>query len=378
MPNLAKLNQCTGCTACASACPKGCIAMVADENGFKYPVIDDDACVGCGLCEKSCPIVTPLAQSMMLPTTYAAYSKDEPMRLKSSSGGIFTELAKLVLAQGGAVYGAAYNKSFQVVHVCIENEAEIEALRGAKYAQSELGDTFSQIKKMLEIGRFVLFSGTPCQVAGLKAYLQREYENLITVDFVCHSVPSPMVWSKYVDSLGSIKSINLRAKDTGWSRYNYCHRVEDVAGVKVIPNAESLYMKLFVGDYINRESCSNCQFKGYSRCSDLTIGDFWGIWNIAPDMDDDKGTSVVLCQSERGAQLLRELGSRLMMKRVSLEEASRENGAMLSSSPMHPKRQEALEMIRNGRISECVEWFKTPKLTLKQKLHHMAKYLLRK
>lgn len=376
MPNLAQQNKCTGCTACASACPKGCIVMIADEDGFGYPKVDDAGCINCGLCEKSCPVVSSLARNMKLPTAYAAYSKDEPMRLQSSSGGLFTELANAVLARDGVVYGAAYDEDFRVVHICAEDESSLADLRGAKYAQSELRDTFLQIRKTLESGRQVLFSGMPCQVGGLKAYLRKDYENLISVDFVCHGVPSPMVWEKYVESLGDVRSINIRAKDTGWSRYRYCHRVENEGGLRLIPNGESLYMKLFVGNYINRESCADCEFKGYSRCSDLTIGDFWGIWDITPEMDDDKGTSVVLCQSERGEQLLHELESRLVMKQVSLEEASHENGAMLRSLHVHPKRQEALELIRSGRIAECADWFKPTKPTLKQKLRRVAKKLL--
>ena len=207
MPQLAQPKHCTGCTACASACPKGCIAMQADENGFLYPKIDEAACVHCGLCEQSCPVTSPLPVTMQLPTAYAAYTRDEAVRLQSSSGGVFTELAKAVLDKGGIVYGAAYDETFRVVHRAVYHADELPPLRGAKYAQSDLGTCFFDIKTELQNGKWVLFSGTPCQVAGLKAFLQQEYETLLTVDFVCHSVPSPMAWDAYLATLGKVKSI---------------------------------------------------------------------------------------------------------------------------------------------------------------------------
>ena len=195
---LAKLNQCTGCQACASACPRACIRMERDEDGFLRPVAQTSNCVDCGLCEVSCPIMSPPALSENDPTAYAAYSRDEKLRVESSSGGIFSELALEVLKQHGAVFGAAYDDHFKVIHVCVEKPEELAKLRGAKYAQSDLCDTFLKIKKRLEGKQLVLFSGTPCHVAGLKAFLHKEYGNLICVDFVCHGVPSPTAWQQYV------------------------------------------------------------------------------------------------------------------------------------------------------------------------------------
>ena len=365
MPKLATKEYCTGCTACASACPKGCISMAADENGFLYPVIDEDRCVACGLCEKTCPIVTPLKMAENEPKAYAAYSKDEAIRLQSSSGGVFTEIARAILTEGGVVFGAAYNEQFEVVHICVDSEADLAKLRGAKYSQSDLRGIFADVKEKLDAGQKVLFSGTPCQVGGLNAFLRKDYQNLLTVDFVCHSVPSPMVWREYVkyrasqDNNGKMpESVNLRAKTTGWSRYQYSNLFQYSDGIShSARSGESLYMKLFTSGYISRESCVNCQFKGYSRVSDLTIGDFWGIWDIAPEMDDNKGTSVVLCQSHRGAELLQEINQSLLLRQVSLEDSSRENSAMIKASPMHPNRQKAFDLIFGGRIGECAAWF---------------------
>lgn len=365
MPALTAKEYCTGCTACASACPNNCIAMKADENGFLFPVVDPKVCISCGLCQRACPVAVSLPIPEKQPTAYAIFTKDEALRFSSSSGGVFSEVAKLVLKQHGAVFGAAYHENFEVVHICVEQEAELTRLRGAKYAQSDLGSTFSQVKRRLERGQQVLFSGTPCQVGGLKAYLTKDYENLLTVDFVCHSIPSPIAWKAYVryraeqDNGGLLpKKINLRAKNSGWSRYLYSNLFEYADGsVYSSLSGESLYMKLFSGGYLSRESCENCRFKGYRRVSDLTLGDFWGIWDIHPEMDDNKGTSLVLVQSDHGAALLDQLRKNLVMKPVTLEEASRENSALVKAMAIQEKRQEVLKQIREVGIGTCETWF---------------------
>ena len=386
MPALAEKAYCTGCTACASICPKNCIGMFPDGDGFLHPRIDPDICVECGLCQTVCPVLSPSAKAETLPRAYAAYSRDEAIRLESSSGGIFTEIARTVLADGGAVYGAAYNAQFAVVHICAETEADLAGLRGAKYAQSDLTGIFTKIHTQLNQGRTVLFSGTPCQVAGLKAFLRKDYENLLTVDFVCHSVPSPMAWQAYVkyraelDNNGEMPhAINLRSKLTGWTNYRYSNLFTYADGHShAAKSGESLYMKLFVGGYINRESCANCHFKGYSRISDLTVGDFWGVWNIAPEMDDNKGTSLILVQSPKGSALLDSVRGKVVLKPVTAEDSSRHNGAMLN--PHHPneRRAAALEMIRSGRIGECENWFLPKKPSVAKRIRSLLGRLLRK
>lgn len=361
MPVLASKEDCTGCTACASVCPKGSIAMAPDDNGFSFPVVDAGRCVSCGLCEKACPVLDSLPKSSREPRAYAAYSRDEVMRLDSSSGGIFTELAKHVLHQGGVVFGAAYNEAFEVVHICAEDEAGLAALRGAKYAQSDLNGIFAQVRRRADTGETVLFSGTPCQVAGLKGFLRREYENLVTVDFVCHGVPSPVAWSRYLryradqDNEGVMPAtVNLRSKETGWSRYQYSNVLEYGNGRRhVASSQDSLYMKLFVDNCLSRVSCTNCRFKGYARCSDLTIGDFWGIWDIRPQMDDNRGTSVVIVQSAAGEALFDRIKERCIFQTVSLEEASAQNRSMLESAPGHASREAILKAVRKGDFERC-------------------------
>lgn len=383
MPTLASKEYCTGCTACASTCPKVCIAMVADKNGFLFPIVDAQKCVACGLCERSCPVIGSPRTLKTHPSAYAAYSKDETMRQNSSSGGIFTEIAKVVLQRNGAVFGAAYNQHFNVVHICAENEEDLTKLRGAKYAQSDLNGVFIRTKQKLDAGQEVLFSGTPCQVAGLKAFLRKDYENLLTVDFVCHSVPSPMVWHEYVkyraeqDNGGELpESINLRSKTTGWSRYQYSNLFEYANSPDhIAKSGESLYMKLFVDGYINRESCENCRFKGCSRISDLTIGDFWGIWDIAPEMDDNKGTSVVLVQSWKGKEIFDLIRKCCIVRTVSLEEASAQNQSILKSSPSNVRRAEVLQLTQSGDFERCKELFSTPKASFGKKILRKLKAL---
>ncbi len=363
MPQLIEKKNCTGCTACVNICPKQCIRLQKDENGFSFPELSDEkACVECGACERVCPVLSEKSYvHNEFPVACAAYSKEDSLRMNSSSGGIFSEVAKWVIDQKGVVYGAAYNDEFGVYHCCVETVEDLSKLRGAKYAESYLGKSFFEILDRLKQNQYVLFSGTPCQVAGLKAFLKQDYEKLLCVDFVCHGVPSPMAWKEYVkyraekDNDGEFPiSINLRSKITGWSKYQYSNLFQYDNGKEYSSlSSQNLFMKLFVGDYISRPSCANCSFKGYSRASDITLGDFWGIWDIEPEMDDNKGTSLVLIQSEKGKCVWQQINEKIVCKQVTMEQASQQNPSMLASSKAKENRDEVLEKIRNGRIEEC-------------------------
>lgn len=384
MPKFASKEICTGCTACRSVCPKRCIEMRVDINGFVYPRINNlSACINCRKCEVVCPVINIKKQDCPS-MAYAAFSKNENQRMESSSGGIFSELSERIIAQKGVVYGAVYDEDFAVKHCFVDNAVDLWKMRGAKYSESDLGSSFVDILSRLQKGQNVLFSGTPCQVAGLKSFIKKDYDNLLCVDFVCHGVPSPMAWKAYIqyrsnkDANGELlKAINLRSKNTGWSRYQYSNVFEYKNGKQQsISNAESLYMKLFVGNYISRPSCENCKFKGYSRVSDITLGDFWGIWDIDPEMDDNKGTSVVLVQSKKGESIWNEIRDKVIYKEVTLEQASQQNPSMLTPSKANPNRDSVLDKIREGYIAECENLFVVPKASMSSRIKGKIKRLL--
>lgn len=363
---LANQAICTGCSACVNICPQQCLEMKSNPKGFCFPeLIAPDRCINCESCQRVCPVLQKEQFSDNCTKCYAGYTKDNSVRQNSSSGGIFSELATAILKHGGAVFGAAYeDENYAVQHICVEEVGKLSHLCGAKYAQSNLNNSFFDIRKRLSTGQEVLFAGTPCQVAGLKAFLGKEYENLFTVDFVCHGVPSPLVWERYVqyraekDNHGVMPiSINLRSKKTGWSRYQYSNEYQYENGkVYSARSGEDLFMRLFVGDYINRESCTNCHFKGYERVSDITLGDFWGIWDVAPEMDDNKGTSLILVHSNPAKEILEKLSDRIILKEVTLQQASKQNPSMLVSSPAHSKREVVIQKCLDGKFDEIQEY----------------------
>lgn len=389
MPELASKCQCTGCTACANSCPRQCIQMKKDSAGFFYPeIVKPSACIDCGACERACPVLADnkVTGNHSLAFAYAAFAKNEPLRMESSSGGVFSELATVILQMGGIVYGSSYDENGVIRHIGIENKQDLGKLRGAKYSQSVLGNTFSNIKKQLMSGKTVLFSGTPCQVAGLKSFLKRDYDNLVCIDFVCHGVPSPMVWEKYVayraqfDNGGTLPlHINLRNKESGWSNYSYS--VEFAYGNKkryFCKNAEDPFMYLFVNDYILRKSCGDCHFKGYNRVSDITLGDFWGIQNIDPEMDDNKGTSLVLTHDAVGEDLLKKVAGRVKIKQVTLEQASSENLSLLKSSVHKPSRDIVLKTIESEDFQAILPFLQKEQLLQRRKRENILKKVLKK
>lgn len=361
MPELANNRQCTGCTACYTSCPKNCITLQADCYGFKFPVVDTNTCINCKICESVCPVIEKKVTNKELISIYAAYVQDDNVRMDSSSGGVFSEIATEVLNRNGVVFGAAYNNEYMVEHIQISSKEDLSKLRGAKYAQSELRECFHEVQKYLTEGRDVLFVGLPCQIAGLKSFLSKNYSTLITVDFVCHGVPSPLVWQKYVnyrakkDNKGILPiKINLRSKSSGWSKYRYSNEYEYEGGkIYSAFSGDDLYMQLFVSDYINRASCTDCHFKGAKRVSDVTLGDFWGIWDVAPDMDDDKGTSLVLIHTKAGMDMLERIADRLVIREMSLNQASFRNPSLIVSSSAADGRELMLEKCVAGKFDEA-------------------------
>lgn len=305
MISITDKSKCCGCTACQQACPKHCIEMQEDNEGFAYPVVNADSCIECGLCEKICPAINPDAPSPKLPASYACKALNEELRLNSSSGGMFTVLAEKVIDTGGVVFGACFSEDWSVVHTYTETRQGLKQFRGSKYVQSRLGNTYREVRDFLAAGRLVLFSGTPCQVAGLNHFLRKKYENLYTVDFVCHSIPSPLVWKMYLESKRgntSFKHITFRDKSSGWR--NYGLKIEsDRDTVEQGSKDQNLYMRAFLENLTVRPSCFNCPARNYTSGSDIMLADCWGLEKYHPEIDDNRGMSQALILTKKGEQL---------------------------------------------------------------------------
>lgn len=299
--------DCCGCGACAQRCPHNAIELIQDNEGFLYPQIDESICIDCGLCERVCPIINQVLPSEPI-KTFAAKNNDENIRQLSSSGGIFTLLATKVINNGGVVFGAIFNAKWEVEHDYTDTIEGIAKFRGSKYVQSKINNNYILAEEYLKDGKQVLFSGTPCQIAGLKRFLRKEYENLICVDIICHGVPSPFIWQKYLEQYNSteLSSISFRDKTNSWKRYEVVIR----QGKKTLIREDigkNIYMKLFLSDLCLRPSCSNCSSKSGKSKSDITIADFWGIQHLHPDFDDDKGCNLILIHSKKGLNLFNKL-----------------------------------------------------------------------
>lgn len=356
MLKLSQKADCCGCGACAQACPKKCITMTPDPEGFLYPAVDADSCVNCGICEKVCPVLKNAKPESADVLAFAAYTPDAELRENSSSGGVFSVLAHEILRRDGVVFGAAFAEDLSVGHVMVEKSEQLSRLRGSKYVQSRIGDTYRQVKELLEQGRPVLFTGVSCQIAGLKAFLRKDYENLWTVDVLCHGVPSPAVWQQYcreqeAKRASKLERVCFRDKRTGWRSASiamdfsggeaYCQR-----------NATDLYMRLFLSDICLRPSCHRCRFKDVPRLSDLTIGDAWGIEKHMPDMDDNRGTSVVLVNSEKGKALWETVAPALVSRQGEVDTLLPKTADSRKSVTPHPNRSKFFVALSQGATVE--------------------------
>lgn len=305
--------KCCGCGGCALACPKHCIIMKEDEEGFLYPVLDEENCIDCGLCEKVRPCLNSLNIQPSLKKTYALKDYDDS-RVKSSSGGAFASIARYVLENGGVVYGASLNEQKQVVHTTVENLEDLDSLRGSKYVQSNSNDTYVQIRNQLKEGRKVLFSGVSCQVKGLNLFLKKRYDNLFSVEILCHGVPSPNIFKMYLEevckkheiSLDEIKSIFFR-NPRSWKDYVLSIQTND--GKHIKGPLDNSFISGFGSNLILRPSCFDCPAKNLRAGSDILLGDFWGLEYLDSDFADDKGVSLVILNTRRGIDLFDHLSS---------------------------------------------------------------------
>jgi len=333
MIDIKEKKNCCGCEACVQRCPKSCITMREDNEGFLYPEVDKNICIDCGLCEKVCPVINQAEERKPL-AVYAAKHKDEQIRMASSSGGAFTAIAESVIDEGGVVFGAKFNQDCDVVHSYTETKEGLGAFRGSKYVQSRIGESYKEAEGFLKAGRKVLFSGTPCQIAGLKRFLRKEYDNLLTVDFICHGVPSPGVWREYLkeetarqcgeknsvlqrpihERNALIEGISFRDKRLGWKKFSFALALSTTNGsgakntvLLSEPLSKNIFLRGFLADLYLRPSCHACPSKSFKSRSDITIGDFWGVQNVMPEIDDDKGVSVVMVNSEKAGTLVEKI-----------------------------------------------------------------------
>ena len=346
MISITHKENCCGCTACASVCPKGAIVLKEDSEGFFYPSVDRDLCVDCGLCEKVCPFLHSPSSSSVPQGVYAAKCRDEELRKQSSSGGVFSLLAYSVLDEGGVVFGARFDERWEVCHGYAETREELSSFRGSKYVQSRMGDAYLQALAFLKAGRKVLFTGTSCQIMGLKRFLRCDYPNLLTAECLCHGVPSPKVWKRYIEELsvdGRITQISFRDKRKGWKNYEVLIRQRktgnNVETDRVRePFYHNLYMRGFLSDLYLRPSCYACRAKN-GRCgSDLTIADFWAVPLVDPAFDDDKGCSLVLVHTERGSEMCRSLDIEMAVEEYT---PSRERNGGFCEHLSIPRRRRA-------------------------------------
>lgn len=362
-----RIQNCSSCGACANICANNAISMKLDSEGFYRPTIDSSKCVKCGLCERRCPwtnIVTNPNHASKTPQTLAAYTKDESIRLESSSGGIFTVLAQKILNEGGVVAGVTQITPTRFGHIIIDNKTDLSKLRGSKYVQADVGFVYREIRTLLKSGRKVLFSGTPCQVAALYAVLgsNTNTPNLHTVDIVCHGTPSVKVFEKYVKEIeqkeqDSLQKIFFRDKGKGWNTYSLTHLFKSGKAISV-RNTKSLFMSLMLNNICSNLSCANCHYRKLPRIADITLGDFWGIAKHLPKMDDNKGTSMVLLNTEHGKVLFTQVVSSIILIESKLEFAVTGNPCIVRSCKPHPKRNDFFEFLNQNSLEELAKKYK--------------------
>lgn len=379
MIRIERKEDCCGCQACAQICPKQCISMDPDEEGFLYPRIDAKQCVQCGLCEKVCPVLRRGEEPEGEPEAYAACSHSEEVRQESSSGGIFSLLAEKVLGMAGVVYGAAMTTVDTVRHIRVSSPEELPQLRGSKYVQSDIGDSYLRAREDLMAGRVVLFTGTPCQIEGLRSFLGKDFPNLICMDIVCHGVPSPMVWRSYLQyrqrRAGS-RAVRaaFRNKRFGWKDFSVV--LDFSNGSHYISSfVDDPFMQAYLHDLCLRPSCYECAFKKTNRVSDLTAADFWGISKVCPQMDDDRGTSLVLVHSEKGERVLRELFGDMRYEQVDFTCAIQGNPSMSKPVNRPQGRESFLKELQRESLPEVVRRYVNRKPGVKRRVKAVLRQL---
>lgn len=338
MENISEIkDKCVGCKSCEQSCPKHCISMIENNEGFWYPLVNEKSCIECKLCLKKCPVKNTDNHRNKSKKVWAWRNKNDVDIMCSASGGAADSAAKIVLQMGGVVYGAAYDEQLTVTHIEIMNDAERNRIQSSKYVQSDPKDTYSKVKRRLMEGKTVLYTGTPCQIAGLYAFLGRDQENLYTVDLICHGVPSPKFFKKYLEYQNrqmkeNVIYFNFRSKDKrGWGT-QYLLKTKTKTKTKIKILSLDRYGKHFMDGDCYRESCYQCSYANTKRVGDLTVGDFWGIAKSHPRFNSPKGVSSVLINTEKGQKLFDMMRSLAEVEEATLEEGMVKQGNLVRPS----------------------------------------------
>ena len=379
MPKLVEWDKCCGCAACANKCLKQAISMLPNHEGFLHPVVDAEKCVECGACEKACPGLHPAYNENALKEAFVLQHKNDAVRYQSTSGGAFTAIAEEVIRRGGVVFGAVMTEDLRVVHGCVETMEDLARFRNSKYVQSEIGDCYSHVKHLLNEGRWVCFSGTPCQINGLYKFLGRDYDNLISVDVVCKSVPSPLVFKKYVEykkqKEGNITDFVFRDKKRGFLYCTMAHYLshEDRKAAKDIYRRGSEsdeWLRLFLSGKISRHSCMVCPYQTAHRVGDFTLGDIWETGNLS--FDDNKGSTLLHVWTPKGKRFLGSIVDNIKTEQYPIEKS---RGVERINVIKAYSLREQLFKDANSLSAEAF-FAKYAPYTLKVRLKHTARYLL--
>lgn len=377
------VQNCSSCAACANVCARNAISMQLDAEGFYRPVIDAGKCVECGACERACPWNKPVENpnvANVSPKTVAAYAKDEPVRLLSSSGGIFTVLAERILDDGGVVIGVAQTAPTHFEHIVVDDKADLAKLRGSKYVQADVGLVYREVRGLLKAGRKVLFSGAPCQVAGLYSMLgNAATADLFTVDIVCHGTPSVKVFEKSVREQEKVNNavfsgVNFRDKTTGWNSYSLSCHFDNGQSFRM-HHDRSKYMRLFLSRICQNVSCDDCRYRKLPRIADITLGDYWGISKYHPEMNDNKGTSVVLLNTTPGSMLFESVADKVVQCDSKVEYAIAGNPCIVRSSKPHPKRAEFFANLDKYSLDQLIKMY-CPSPSLPRRMIRRIKRML--
>ena len=358
--NIISKEDCCGCTACANICQSGAISMKEDKEGFLYPVIDKDKCVDCGVCKRICPVLNKIKNKLSNQKGYIFQYKDKNIRKESTSGGFFTAIAEYVIENNGIVYGVGLDKSFVAKHERVTNINDLWKFRNSKYVQSDPNNTFKQVKEDLNNNLLVLYSGTACQIEGLKRYLQKDYEKLITVDVICRSVPSPLLWKKYIEAKNKTNDIDkayFREKIYGYKYSNLCLHSKDRIVYKNGIDTDP-YLRAFFSNIASRPSCYNCKFKEQFHKADFTIWDCFDVDRYDEDFNDDVGTTKVLVNNKKSISIFEKLAPKHKTKEIEVSKLVNSFHQMFNPIRFNSNRDKFFDDLKNEKINTVLlEYF---------------------